>query len=352
MRFDEIDLIGDFKINGATGTAGKVLGMTNGTIGWITVTSGGGGGGGARGPQGSTGPSPTQNVQFGRIGVGNGGSLCQISYLSFGKNNQILNILSPNSTLGVNSCNVGLISSPYSYMGNYSCRSTVISSYRANLYGVQNSSIFTSCTSGAAGGIAASCNSIIGSSYNVSGYNGICTSNNSVILSSCILTYGSIVNSPNSSIISSKCVRMGGSEVSKNNIILASYGPVMGLTASENAIIASFDNDGVNTFNSYQSVVIGTTRADLQNSRSSALIGGSLNTIVGSTQSVILGGNSLTLNNKSNTTMVPNLIVSKINFLPSPTSVPPNLADGQIWYYNNKLYVRFAGSTGTFSLVT
>ena len=50
--------------------------------------------------------------------------------------------------------------------------------------------------------------------------------------------------------------------------------------------------------------------------------------------------------------MVPNLIVSKINFLPSPTSVPPNLTDGQIWYYNNKLYVRFAGSTGTFSLVT
>jgi hypothetical protein len=344
MRFDEIDLFGDFKINGATGTSGKVLGMTSGTIGWITVTSGGGGGGGAQGP---TGPSPTQNIQIGRIGYGS--SLCQISYLSFGKTNQILNILSPNSTLDVSSCNVGLISSNLSYIGLYSCRSTIISSYRTGLYGAQNSSIFSSYSSGA-GGIGGSCNSIIGSSFNSSGYNGIC-SNNSVILSSCITSYGSILNSPNSSIISSYGSRIGNFYTSKNNIILASCGGRMYGTASENAIIASCDNN-TTTLNSCQSVVIGTYRSGIYNSRSSAIVGGESNQINGSTQSVILGGQNLTLNNKSNTTMVPNLIVSKINFLPSPTSVPPNLTDGQIWYYNDKLYVRFNGATGTFSLVT
>jgi len=350
MRFDEIDLIGDFKINGATGTSGKVLGMTMGTIGWITVTSGGGGGGGARGAQGPTGPSPTQNIQGGRIGIGYGSSLCQISYLSFSKLNQLANILSPNSTLEPNSCNVGLISSNLSYIGLYSCRSTIISSYRTGLYGAQNSSIFSSYSSGA-GGIGSSCNSIIGSSFNSSGYNGICNSNNSVILSSCIVYYGSILNSPNSSIISSKLGRIGNFYTSKNNIILASCGGRMYGTASENAIIASCDN-GTTTLNSCQSVVIGTCRSNLENSRSSAIIGGGTNQINGSTQSVILGGQNLTLNNKSNTTMVPNLIVSKINFLPSPTSVPPNLTDGQIWYRNNQLYVRFNGQTGTFSLVT
>jgi hypothetical protein len=145
---------------------------------------------------------------------------------------------------------------------------------------------------------------------------------------------------------------MGGSGTSKNNIILASCGGVMSGTASENAIIASCDNNNRTTINSFQSVVIGTERAELENSSSSAIIGGAVNSICGSTQSVILGGQNLTLINKSNTTMVPNLIVSKIKFLPSPTSVPPNLTDGQIWYRNDKLYVRCNGQTGTFSLVT
>jgi len=351
MRFDEIDLFGDFKINGATGTSGKVLGMTNGTIGWITVTSDGGGG--ALGAQGATGPSPTQDVQSTSIGIGNGSSLCQVSYLSFSKTNQTLNILSPGTILDLNNCNIGLISSKYGSIGNSSCRSTAISSYKPGLYGAQNSSIFSSFNNpSGVGGIGASCNSIIGSSCNISEYNGICSSSNSVILSSCIVINGSLLNSQNSSIISSSYGRMGGSGTSKNNIILASCGGVMSGTASENAIIASCDNNNSTTINSCQSVVIGTERAELENSRSSAIIGGALNSICGSTQSVILGGQNLTLNNKSNTTMVPNLIVSKIKFLPSPTSVPPNLTDGQIWYRNDKLYVRFAGSTGTFSLVT
>jgi hypothetical protein len=350
MRFDEIDLIGDFKINGATGTSGKVLGMTMGTIGWITVTSGGGGGGGARGAQGPTGPSPTQDVQTSRIGIGYGSSLCQLNDLAFSKLNQLANILSPGTDLGVNNCNVGLISSNCnSYIGWYSCRSTIISSYRASLCFAQNSSIFSSYNSGS-GGIGGSCNSIIGSSFNSSEY-GICSSSNSVILSSCIGYYGSMFNSQNSSIISSVCGCMGNFYTTKNNIILASCGGVMSGTASENAIIASIDNSST-TLNSCQSVVIGTYRSRICNSRSSAVIGGGLNSISGSTQSVILGGGNLTLNNKSNTTMVPNLVVNKIKFIPCPTSTPPNLTNGQIWYRNNQLYVRFNGATGTFSLVT
>jgi hypothetical protein len=63
--------------------------------------------------------------------------------------------------------------------------------------------------------------------------------------------------------------------------------------------------------------VLGTGNALLVSNN--AIIGGNVNSIYGSTQSVILGGQNLTLNNKSNTTMVPNLIVSKINFLPSLT---------------------------------
>lgn len=41
MRFDEINLIGDFKIEGATGTSGQAIGFSGSTVEWINAASGG-----------------------------------------------------------------------------------------------------------------------------------------------------------------------------------------------------------------------------------------------------------------------------------------------------------------------
>jgi hypothetical protein len=56
MRVDEINLIGNFVLNGLTGGISQGIGYSGSTLQWITVT-GSGGGGGSVGPQGSTGPS-------------------------------------------------------------------------------------------------------------------------------------------------------------------------------------------------------------------------------------------------------------------------------------------------------
>ena len=41
MRFDEINLIGDFKIDGFTGTSGQAIGFSGSTVEWINAASGG-----------------------------------------------------------------------------------------------------------------------------------------------------------------------------------------------------------------------------------------------------------------------------------------------------------------------
>jgi len=45
MRVDNIDLIGEFKIQGLTGSSSQALGLSGGSLNWIEVSGGGGGGG-------------------------------------------------------------------------------------------------------------------------------------------------------------------------------------------------------------------------------------------------------------------------------------------------------------------
>jgi hypothetical protein len=76
MRVDEIDLIGNFLINGVSPSTGQGIGYSGSNLQWITVTSSGGGGGPV-GYQGATGPSYSSaitcgEIAFGRLGGGGG----------------------------------------------------------------------------------------------------------------------------------------------------------------------------------------------------------------------------------------------------------------------------------------
>jgi hypothetical protein len=342
VRFDDINLFGNFTIGGLTGPSGRVLGVTNGVIGWIPVSSGGGG----VGSQGATGP---YICQFNNLRM-------LTAWTGFPKE--------VSSNLSVYAEESNFIHSN-SWSLSLTNNSVILSSSNAYLYGSNNSVI----SSGYSG--------IIGGPFNIyTGPYNHCFS--SVISSyrSCIITntapgYGSVIvgsrtscltNPINSSIVSSYGAYVNNDNNTNSSVI--SSGQSYTRNSMDSVIIS---NIASRVYDSCSSVIISTQNSCICDSKNSAIVGGYYNCVfsssesvilggrnnclIGVTNSVILGGSYITASNVFNTTLSQKMLLTqKVIFKPL-SSNPSPLEDGMIWYRNNQLYIRLNGVTGTFSLV-
>lgn len=346
MRFDELDLFGDFKIKGAVGTSGQVLGVTQGHIGWITVTSGGGGGG--AGAQGPDGPSPVISdlcqVVF---GCGNsitscpGGSGLLFSYYNNNFASQADNLIfindQPNSNSTFLSTNGGYLDRGFNSIisSNGSiCRLSSRANFANSIISSLQSCIVTNSSFICKSSIISSCGVVLGNA-----------TYNSVILSSCGIdgsTYKfssnnrSVILSAYQSTLYDSC----DSFLEKNHNELCSSSNSTVISGDFNKLCLSADSS-----------IVGGRTSCIRNSLNSVIIGSCNSCIENSENTVILGGCGLTASGFVNTTVTQKLQkVKKLRLV--STTEPSPLEDGMIWFNSNKLWGRINGQTGTFSLIT
>jgi hypothetical protein len=340
MRFDKIDLFGDFKIAGLTGGPGQVLGITQGQIGWITVASSGGGGGvGAQGPTGPSTIIPSASSPFigicGNLIAGESRLFFDFDKKNFrsGYGNFCMTatnsaIISSSGNVYIDGThNVALSSCGVCIIGNNSGQKNNLTSFISSKYGgiVDGNSDTTSLSS------------IISSKQ---GY--FKSSVSSVIVSSAKHTNGFNDVIRRSAFISSNYSLLCNVDTT---VISGCY--ASGCTTNSSFIMGAF----VCIERSNDSVIMASGFSCITDSHSSVIIGSKNSWIDTSHNTVILGGVGLTASNCLNTTIVQRLqCLSKINFC--STVEPGNLENGMIWYRNGKLWVRMNGQTGTFSLVT
>jgi hypothetical protein len=354
VRFDDINLVGNFTINGLTGPSGRVLGVTNGVIGWIPVSTSGGGGGGV-GPQGATGPY-LFNFSKGRIVASGFRSLVQsASSVKFYKS----------SNNFINDSNLGS-----SYIGgtNYFSSNVVFSSSFGYCYGTNNSVI----SSGYSGLVqylsvldpvrVSINNSSVISSDRGTIQKDVYTANeysSSIILSS---KYANFRRSNNSSIVSSYYANNALLGIPKNtslvattrscadshnNVVMSAYQSCV--IGSTNSVVLATDRGTI--YQSINSTIIGGDQNIINNSSESVILGGNHNSLTNTKNTVILGGAYITASNVVNTTLAQKVEkIQKVIFLPL-ASDPSPVENGMMWYRNNQLYIRLNGATGTFSLV-
>jgi hypothetical protein len=343
MRFDKINLIGNFIIRGATPSTGQVLGVSGSKIDWISPISNGG----ETGPQGVGGLGAFNPVPNGFVVFGSGDSINYSPVLKIDIGLRNMSVSSTNTNFFTGSNISGAISSNTTYfIGNGSANS-IISSYQSRINYCSNSFIIGSRFScinnsensvilGSSYRMRYSPNSIIMSSQNNGAY--LQFSPNSVILSSRYST-PNISCSYNSSIISSNntCISANNTYRPDNSIIVSSYKSCIESGSCNSAVLAS------------QGYILGLDDGPIF--KNNAIIGGG-GGILHSNNTVLIGTDSkfdyiLSMCNKTMGRHVS--IDKKISFKPLKNT-PSNLTNGMIWY-SEGIGLAFYNS-GLFSMIS
>lgn len=337
MRIDEINLIGNFKINGLTGGSSQGIGYSGSSVYWISVT--GSGGGGSVGPQGNTGPAfvHTSYTDVGTLVAFGDGS----NGLTFSESFKYLHTTSTNCQ--------NLLIGPTNSTARFSTSSVIISSFSASNNFNLNSMIISSSASN----ICSSNFSFIGSSVN----SRICPgSDNSVILAA---DTARIANSKNSSSIGGEQseisnhnagITLGGKVARVNS---GTFSAILGgdnncITGNQNIILGGFQNYVGTTNPSVNSVIIGgKNNCMINTTHNSAIIGGRNNalSVTGtSCQSAIIGASGSALFSGDNCIVFEKLHVHNFAKFDQYTNASPS--NGDLWWdqTTSKLMFRTNGN--------
>jgi len=323
MRVDEIDLIGNFLINGVSPSTGQGIGYSGSTIQWITVTSSGGGG--PVGYQGATGPSYNSDITSREIALGRGGLLGLTSSSSFsllydasGQDYNLALGLSGGSlrfstfSVAINSGSSSLNNNTRSFVSS-TFDSRVCNSDRSGIVGGNFNRIYDSESSIILGGAS---NFICGDSTNYSVVIGGCCNRSS--------TFRSVI-------IAGSC---NTNQAGTNLSILGGYKNCH-KDGAGSTIIAGCSNF---VCSSTASVILGGICNKITNSGFSSIIGGDFNTITASVFTAIIGATGVTLTNENGVVYMDKLMVNKTIYFSGSNPSPEN---GDLWWDSASETMRF-----------
>jgi hypothetical protein len=352
MRVDEINLIGNFVLNGLTGGISQGIGYSGSSLRWITIT-GSGGGGGSIGPQGSTGPSVNAaSYSFGNyqilitdgnplappLGLTSSESFVYTHNQSSNRENLYLATKGVNSTLGstfsalIAAATASVLSSNFSAIISTGCSTINNSDYSAIVAGIDNT-ILNSCNSVIMSGskhtitqganniiLSGNCNSIFG------GTNGVIIAGLSNSLSSplnlSVPFYGG-----NNAIIGGRNNRMSAVYTS-NSAIIGGCGNYIDPSVGE----------------SNNSIVIGSKNARLNDgSRNSAMIGVSDVNTFGLINGAMIGMTGIYMGGGSGTDYARKVYMQRLivrDYTQFESFNPATVSNGTLWFDGSKMRFR------------